>query len=346
MLKQQLKRFGNVIFFLIIMGLTIYAVLHGQNLDEIATSLREITLPYLFCAVMVALFFVGAEGVIIWSLLRSMHGNSGLIKCIGYAFVGFFYSGITPSASGGQPMQLLYMKRDGNRLSESSVVLMTVALLYKFVLVCMGIGILLFWRQPLRGYLRGYYGLFLIGMVLNTSLVLVLLGAMLAPVLIRHILFAIDYLLVKLHILKPSSDRRLRIDHFIGGYQEAVLFLKSHLLKVFGAILFTFFQRICVFGLPFIVYQGFSLEGSSFLTILCLQTSIYIAVDMLPIPGAQGITELMYRTVFQTVFTGAYLMPGLYVTRGISFYLMLGVSLLVMLAFQIHEKRALIHVFE
>ena len=61
--------------------------------------------------------------------------------------------GITPSATGGQPMQLYYMSRDDNRLSESSVVLMTVALIYKLVLVLIGIAALVFWQKPLRVYL-------------------------------------------------------------------------------------------------------------------------------------------------------------------------------------------------
>ena len=60
-------------------------------------------------------------------------------------------------------MQLYYLKRDGNSWSLSSVVLMTVALMYKLVLVIFGAGILLFWHGPLRGYLgKGYYRLFLL----------------------------------------------------------------------------------------------------------------------------------------------------------------------------------------
>ena len=68
---------------------------------------------------------------------------------------------ITPSATGGQPMQLYYMSRDDNRLSESSVVLMTVALIYKLVLVLIGIAALVFWQKPLRVYLEEYFPLFL-----------------------------------------------------------------------------------------------------------------------------------------------------------------------------------------
>lgn len=55
---------------------------------------------------------------------------AGLLRCISYSFIGFFFSGINPSATGGQPMQLYYMKKDGNKISSASVVLMTVAVIY------------------------------------------------------------------------------------------------------------------------------------------------------------------------------------------------------------------------
>lgn len=65
------------------------------------------------------------------------------------------------------------------------------------------------------------------------------------------------------------------------------------------------------------------------ITVMLLQASVYIAVDMLPVPGAQGITELMYRNIFGSIFTHGYLMPSLYVTRGISFYFLLLVGVAV-----------------
>ena len=78
-------------------------------------------------AVFLAVFFVAGEGCMIWYLLRGIGEQPTLLRCMSYSFIGFFFSGITPSATGGQPMQLYYMRRDGNALSASSVVLMTVA---------------------------------------------------------------------------------------------------------------------------------------------------------------------------------------------------------------------------
>ena len=216
---------------------------------------------------------------------------------------------------------------------------MTVALIYKLVLVLIGIGTLVFCYRPLRGYLEEYFPLFLLGLALNTILVLMLLAVMLAPETMKRLLSGIEKLLVRVRILKRSGTRQVKIQQFIDGYQGAVRFLLQHKGKVLMVCVFTFVQRASVFVLTWIIYLGFSLEGKDALTVMLLQASVYIAVDMLPVPGAQGITEVMYRSVFAGIFTGEYLMPSLYVTRGINFYFVLVVSLAVVAANQLYMRR-------
>lgn len=52
-----------------------------------------------------------------------------------------------------------------------------------------------------------------------------------------------------------------------------------------------------------------------------------------------GITEQMYLAVFQIVFHSEYLMPSLYMTRGISFYFLLVCSIVVVLGNRMVRKR-------
>lgn len=350
--KQDRKKAVNALFFIGIMVLTFFAIFHDQNLADIYKSVRQISLGYLLAAILLGIFFVSAEGFMIWYLLYSMKGKSSLPQCIGYSFIGFFYSGITPSATGGQPMQLYYMKKDGNSLSESSVVLMTVAIIYKFVLVVIGAGMLLFWQKPLMNYLGSYFKLYLLGMALNALLVLLLLSVMVVPQIMKRLLLSVESFIVRIRIWKASKDREERIESFIDGYQEAVKFLCTHKQKIAIVIFLTFVQRFSVFFLTCLIYFGFSLGGTSLADILLLQASVYIAVDMLPIPGAQGITEFMYRHVFATVFPAGYLMPSLCVTRGINFYFLLIVSLLIVIirriCVQCHTKgkKAAVHITE
>ena len=339
------KRALQIALFLGIMLLTFYALFSGRDLAEIGRAVMRMSPAWLIPAVGLAVFYVCAEGYMIWYLLRSMKANkdkdrsSSLFRCIQYSFIGFFYSGITPSATGGQPVQLYYMNKDGNRGSDSTVVLMTVAVVYKFVLVVMGFGILLFWFRPLKGELGKYFPLYLLGLALNVILVIVILGVMLLPqVMLKGALF-FERLFIRMKMWKPSEKREEKIRTFIDSYQNAVAWLKAHKKKVAYVVLVTFLQRISVFVLTYMVYLGFGLEGSGAMRVILLQASVYIAVDMLPLPGAQGITELMYQAVFAHAFTGAYLIPSMLVSRGINFYFLLVMSLVVVLAVRIAEKR-------
>lgn len=331
------KRALQIGLFLAIMFLTFYALFSGRDIAEIGRAVMGMSLWYLVPAVMLAVFFVCAEGYMIWYLLRSMKSHkegykpSSLFRCIQYSFIGFFYSGITPSATGGQPVQLYYMNKDGNRGSDSTVVLMTVALAYKFVLVILGLGILLFWMNPLRGELGKFFPLYLLGLALNVLLVILILGVMLFPQVILRAAIMFEGLFIRLKIWKPSEKREEKIQAFIDSYQQAVTWLKGHKGSLAVVVFVTFLQRCSVFVLTYMVYLGFGLHGAGAMKVILLQAAVYIAVDMLPLPGAQGITELMYQAVFVHVFTGAYLIPSMLVSRGINFYFLLLVSLAVVL---------------
>ena len=331
------KRVLQIALFLAIMLLTFYALFSGRDLSEIGRAIMSMSFWYLVPAIALAVFFVSAEGFMIWYLLRSMKAQkdgykaSSLPRCIQYSFIGFFYSGITPSATGGQPVQLYYMNKDGNRGSDSTVVLMTVAVAYKFILVIMGLGILLFWLNPLRQELGNYFLLYLLGLALNVILVILILGVMLFPKVILKAALLFEGLFIRLKIWKPSDKREEKINAFIDSYQQAVAWLKGHKGSLLVVLFVTFLQRCSVFVLTYMVYLGFGLEGSSAMKVILLQAAVYIAVDMLPLPGAQGITELMYQTVFIHVFTGAYLIPSMLVSRGINFYFLLIVSLGIVL---------------
>lgn len=320
------KNIVSAILFLLLAALTFRVILKGNNMGEVAAAVQEMNKGYLAVAAATALFFVAAEGMMIWYLLRVLEEPASLYRCIRYSFVGFFYSGITPSATGGQPMQLYYMQKDGHKVSHSTVVLMTVALIYKFVLVVMGLGILLFYRTPLEQYIGDYMYLYYLGLFLNVVLVTILLFVMISPKCLKGIVTGGEKLLKKMGILKHSKERTGKLIEMAEQYHEAVLFFKKHKGKIGVVVAGTFLQRCSVFFVTYLIYRGMGMYGQSILTVMIVQASVYIAVDMLPLPGAQGITELMYKTAFAQIFPGTYLTASMCVTRGLNFYFLLIVS--------------------
>ena len=261
-------------------------------------------------------------------------------------------------------MQLYHMKKDGLKISESTVVLMTVAVLYKFVLVVIGLFMLLFGYHPLKNYLGSYMWLFYLGLLLNTVLVIFLLIVMFGPKLFHNIVTGVERFCVRFHLLKHSEERIEKLSGFAEKYRrdalddivpagkrlfanghkyhgQPVLFSEfgGHKEKIVAVTLFTVLQRCSVFFLTYLVYLGFHLKGTDALTVMMLQASVYIAVDMLPLPGAQGITELMYKSIFAGVFPGTFLTASMCVSRGINFYFLLITSAILTVVVYILEKR-------
>lgn len=337
--KGTRKFLFNIGVFTAVMLLTFWFVFRSQDISRTVEAVQKMSLGYLAAAFLLAVLFVSAEGCMIWYLLKGIGEQTRFTRCIGYSFIGFFFSGLTPSATGGQPMQLYYMKKDGNSLSASSVVLMSVAVVYKLVLVLIGIGIVLFWNAPLKGYLQKYYGLYFLGLFLNTALVLILLLVMFSPSVIRGIFYRAERIIVGLRLWKESGARREKMEQFLAGYQGTVCFLKEN-KKMIGVILGgTFLQRFTVFVLTYVVYRGLGLSGTALPDIVFVQASVYIAVDMLPVPGAQGITEAMYICVFGGIFTGHYLAASMCITRGISFYAVMVIGAAVFAAVNMRKSR-------
>ncbi len=337
--KGTRKFLFNIGVFTAVMLLTFWFVFRSQDISRTVEAVQKMSLGYLAAAFLLAVLFVSAEGCMIWYLLKGIGEQTRFTRCIGYSFIGFFFSGLTPSATGGQPMQLYYMKKDGNSLSASSVVLMSVAVVYKLVLVLFGIGIVLFWNAPLKGYLQKYYGLYFLGLFLNTALVLILLLVMFSPSVIRGIFYRAERIIVGLRLWKESGARREKMEQFLAGYQGTVCFLKENKKMIWVILGGTFLQRFTVFVLTYVVYRGLGLSGTALLDIVFVQASVYIAVDMLPVPGAQGITEAMYICVFGGIFTGHYLAASMCITRGISFYAVMVIGAAVFAAVNMRKSR-------
>ena len=120
-----------------------------------------------------------------------------------------------------------------------------------------------------------------------------------SPGIIMTIFSKIEELLVSFRFWKKSEERKGKVNQFLLGYRETVCFLKNHKKLIVVTIICTFLQRFSVFVLTYVVYRGLGLDGFAMIDIVLLQASVYIAVDMLPVPGAQGITEVMYKKIFR-----------------------------------------------
>ena len=105
-MKKNKKIIFNTVFLLLVFVLTIYGVFHGEDLGDVIEVIENADKRWLLPGIALVAFFIWGESVIIWYMMRSYGIHLKKTSCFLFSSVGFFFSCITPYASGGQPMKI------------------------------------------------------------------------------------------------------------------------------------------------------------------------------------------------------------------------------------------------
>ena len=318
-MKSRKKIIFNGVFLAVVFALTIYGVFHGEDLSSMMDAIHRADKRWLIPGIALVAFFIWGESIIIWYMMRSSGIQLKKRTCFLFSSVGFFFSCITPSASGGQPMQIYYMKKEKISIPVSTVILMIVTITYKLVLVVIGIGIAIFGRGFLHKYLEGILPVFYLGLALNIFCVTFMTILVFHPLLAKAIMVKGLKLLERLHLVKKKDGRLKKLEDSMDTYRNTAAYLKNNPFVIVKVLGITFIQRMALFAVTWFVYQAFGLHGTGFWEILFLQAVISVSVDMLPLPGGMGISETLFLNIFSPVF-GGLLLPGMVLSRGLGYY--------------------------
>jgi len=333
--RSKKKIIGNGIFLILVFVLTIYGVFHGEDLEAMTEAIRKADKRMLVLGVALVLFFIWGESVILWYMMRSF---GILVKkriCFLFSSVGFFFSCITPSASGGQPMQIYYMKKEKIPIPVATVILMVVTITYKLVLVVIGLGVFLFGGGFRERYLGEVLPVFYLGVLLNVFCVTFMTVLVFHPDLAEVILTRGMGLLEKFRFLRRREERAGKLREAMRVYRETAAYLEKNKGVIFRVVLITFIQRFALFAVTWVVYLSFGLWGAAIQDVVMLQAVVSVSVDMLPLPGGMGISEALFLRIFPSIF-GEVLLPAMILSRGLGYYSQLVISAVFTVAAQVY----------
>lgn len=318
-MRDKKKSILNIIFLVIVISLTVYFVFRGKDIGAILEAAASADPLYLLLGCVFVVLFILGESTILYYMFRVLGANVKKTHCALYSFVGFFYSCITPSATGGQPMQIYYMKKDKLPIPVTTPVLMIVTITYKAVLVMVGLVVAIFFRGILKVYLKDLMWVFYLGVALNVFCVTFMMILVFAPGLAKWFMIKGLHILEKLHLLKKKEERLKKLEDSMDMYHETAAFWATHKMVIFNVFVITTVQRFFLFSVTYLVYKSLGLSGHSYFTITLLQAVISVSVDMLPLPGGMGISETLYLVMFEPIF-GPLLLPSMLLSRGIGYY--------------------------
>lgn len=331
--KKSINVFKIIIqgaLFLSILGITFGHILENNSLTEIKAAVRESSPLYLFFAIIImSLFFLG-ESINIVRGLRITGNEVSIAQGMKYAITGFFFSSITPSSSGGQPMQLYQMYKDRIPAGQGTLALLLEFISYQTVTVVLAcIGLIVLWNRIVETMGEQWIFLF-IGFLLNFV-------TMIGVYLLLFCPRVFD-------ILRKWNFIERRLGSCITEYQNGALVIRQNSSKIFPFLFTTTIQMLAMYSVPYFVYASYGFHAYHWIDIILLQSVLYVSVSALPIPGAIGVSESGFIKLFRILFPVELLSGAMILSRGISFYLYLfvtGMICAVMIIFPYHNDRIL-----
>ncbi|WP_437130817.1 lysylphosphatidylglycerol synthase transmembrane domain-containing protein [Peptostreptococcus russellii] len=325
--KSQLLGIG---FMLILMIASIMYVLKDESINSVMAAIHSVKAGYILIAIALMLGYIICEGINIWITMRALNKKTSVKDCIEYGFVGFYFSSITPSSSGGQPAQVYFMNRKGISITSSSLGLMILLFAHQLVVMLYGLIALFIKPEFMVSHKAGFHLLLAYGLISNAIILFGILFLIFSPKLVFKILNTMGKLLYKIRIIKNKDKLREKISQSLEEYERGAIYMKENPKILLYVILVTILQITMLFAIPYVIYLGFGLRKFSMMDLILTQAILNIAVSSLPLPGAVGASESVFVDMFRNFF-GSLVVPGMLLTRIANFYIVLIISGIVSL---------------
>ena len=324
-MKNKKKYVLMFLFFILIIFFTFITIFDKNSLSTIIDNIKKINIIYiLICLLIIFLYFL-IQSIYTKSILKALKKNITIKKGLFYSLVEFYFSGITPSSTGGQPVQLYYMTKDKIPMRKSYITLMLSTIYFKLIILILGIITLIFKNEYIFNHSVVYIIFFILGLIVDSLVVVGCLLLLYKQNFIKEILNFILKICNKTKFLSKKT-KNFDVADTLKKYKDELKFINSNKKIVIINFILTIIQRLLLFSIAFIIYKSLGFNKYSYFDLLAIQISVQVAIEALPLPGGAGLSEKMFHDIFITVFGITFADIGMLLTRTFSFYIPLLVS--------------------
>lgn len=326
----------------------------GTTQVGFSTLLQIVNWPFFALLLGVVLLYMIVESSKYAYLLKVYTGKFRPRVAIKTMFLGKYYDGVTPFASGGQPFQIfyLYKKNDIPKGAAAAiplartVVSLSVWCIFALLLMCFAPDFLHTSGNVTVN--RTIQVIAWISIFVNLSFP-VLLGALaFFPHAMMRATAALVRLLWKLHIVKRKEIVMKKYVTMMRDYSASMrmIFKKAYLLIPLLAI--SLVESLITASMPFFVVVAVAdipMTATLYLQVLCLNVISQFSAYLIPTPGNTGAVETTTSFIFITV-SGIDHVVGwvILIWRFLTFYLYIltgiGINIFEIVRSAVRAKRA------
>ena len=335
LLKKKSLWLG-ALFLLILGGATVYVIYKELEGQDIIGTLKNANIWWVLAAILSMAVYAVCDGINISRCLKLDGYKITFAQMMKYSFAGFFFSSITPSSTGGQPGQLYFMAKDKLKVSHSAFTLLCALLSFQCAAVFLGvIGVICSHGEVFK--LQGRFAyVFPIGFALNLAIIAFLICVLFTRRLAGFFI-GIGLWFIKLRGIKPGE--RFKFLRSFACYRKAAALLKKNKIVFVKMLITSLIQIILFHSVTFFCAHAVGCTDLDWFTVLRTQSSLFISVSSLPLPGAAGVTEYGYALFYSGLIPTGLMGSVMLLSRFCSFMLPLVGSGLGLVLLSIKPKK-------
>lgn len=321
-MSKKKKIFSYLLLFVMI-AITLVVLLRSFEIKDVFTVLMQAKFEWLFLGCLLIFIYIACEGESMRLICRAIGVNYSVPRGFVYAAIDIYFCAVTPSATGGAPLMMVYMSKDDIPYTKSSVMILLNSVMYTLamvVLVAVSLILCPFILREDHPFFRICLG---IGIFCSIGLITLCLLGIFCESLVEKMARKIIRLLSKLHLVRHADALEQKLTDVFCEYKQAARILRQHPLVMLWAFLLNLVQRAAYYAVAFAAYLALGGEDlSMLLPLFAIQAVTSISVYSIPLPGAMGASEAMFLILYKTIFPNEdERVAALLLTRGISFYL-------------------------
>lgn len=311
--------------------LTITAVLRGGgiSISELTGSIREASLLWLILAICSMCGFILFEGAALTVIVRSLGYPAKYRRGFVYSAADIYFSAITPSASGGQPASAFFMIRDGIPATAVMAALLLNLVMYTMAVMTAGFFALILYPHIFFHFSLAGRLFILIGILTLTCLALLFYLLLRRQYLLQKLALGCAALLERLHCHRLAAKIRHKLDKVLDEYQQCVTLIfgkRRMLLQVFLLNLLQRLSQLLVTVFSFLAIHG---TGDKLARLFATQIYVVLGSNSMPVPGAMGVADYLMLNGYMELMTKEQAYRLELLSRGLSFYTCMLLSMLV-----------------
>ncbi len=293
----------------------------NYSFSELYRVLRSANQKWLTLAFISSLGFIYFEGRALLTILKGSGYKKNELQGILFGAADNYFSAITPSASGGQPVCAFFMILTGVPGSVVTAVILLNLVLYTLAIIASGLVAVCIWPEVVFAFDPFSYCFILLGCGVLIGLAFGFYMILKNRRVLEKIINAILGFLTRIHIMRNSEERKERLKEYMDEYEIAVHMMTGHRKYVIRAFFYNLFQRFSQILVTFFVYLAVGGKIWEGIPLISIQTFVSIGSYSVPIPGGMGVVDYLMLNGFQSVLSKAEAVQLELISRGISFYI-------------------------